>query len=128
MAVCEWALPYNKLSDNSEPLDWFWSFIDIDGKNSLFDQCTKWTNAKGILANFGEIGGPYPTWKPFCVEEVKGFIALYIFNGINISPQMQYKSRSQEQDSVNGNDFIHRNFDGCGGEKRFKHSKALFAI
>ena len=47
----------------------------------------------------GVPGGIYPTFK-----EIDRFIALYILQGLNLSPQVEMKFNSQETDPVQGND------------------------
>ena len=55
-----------------------------DPKIFIFEYWTSWTNAKGVLTSCGEVGGLYPTWKPFIISGIKQFIGIYISNGISI--------------------------------------------
>jgi len=62
-------------------------------RKTVFNDWTSRSNVKGILANCGVIGGIYPTWTPFNIDEIEQFIGLYILNGLNISPRIEYKFR-----------------------------------
>ena len=46
----------------------------------------------------GVPGGIYPAFKPFSYQEIERFIALYILQGLNPSPQVEMKFNSQETD------------------------------
>ena len=94
---------------------------------TLFQDWTSWTNAKGILTNCGQAFGQYDNWEYFCVSEIQQFIGLIILNGISISPQMEYKFKTQQEDPVNGNDLCALVF-GANGEKRYRQFRSLFAI
>ena len=60
----------------------------------------------------GVRGGVYPTFKPFSYQEKERFIALYILQGLNPSPQVEMNFNSQETDPVQGNDLCCHVF-GC---------------
>ena len=65
----------------------------------------------------GVPGGIYPTFKPFSYQEIERFIALYILQGLNLSPQVEMKFNSQETDPAQGNDLFYRVF-GCDAVQR----------
>ena len=55
------------------------------------------------------------------------FIALYILQGLNPSPQVEMKFNSQETDPVQGNDLCYHVF-GCDAVRRHKQFKAFFCV
>ena len=61
------------------------------------------------------------------MSEIQQFIGLIILNGISISPRMEYKFKTQQEDPVNGNDLCASVF-GANGEKRYRQFCSLFAI
>ena len=75
----------------------------------------------------GVPGGIYPTFKPFSYQEIERFIALYILQGLNPSPQVEMKFNSQETDPVQGNDLCYRVF-GCDAVRHYKQFKAFFCV
>ena len=91
-----------------------------------FEWLTKWTNLKATLAGAGKGGTYYTDYVPFSVEEIRQHVGLYVFHGLSPSPRIELKFRSQHQDKVHGNDFIHRSF-GPNSERRHKHFKAFFS-
>jgi hypothetical protein len=120
------------LSADSLPIDFFEAFMPLYPNQygakthpsvSLF---TTWTNRKAILTNAGPGGDWYPEWSPFTVKDIRQFLGLKIFHGLSPSPRVEWKFKSQREDSVNGNDFICNAF-GPGAERRLKQFKAFFA-
>ena len=75
----------------------------------------------------GVPGGIYPTFKPFSYQEIERFIALYILQGLNPSPQVEMKFSSQETDPVQGNDLCYC-FFGCDAVQRHKQFKTFFCV
>ena len=95
--------------------------IDGDGMNypeTMISKWTSYTNAKAIHANIG-LGGNYLNFEPFNTEEIKKYIGIYILNGLNISPHVDYKFNSTYVDPVNGSDLCYNAF-GVGAAKRHK--------
>ena len=92
-----------------------------------FELLTKWTNLKSTLAGADKGGTYYTDCVPFSVEEIREHVGLYVFHGLSPSPRIELKFRSQHQDKVHGNDFIHRSF-GPNSERRHKHFKAFFHV
>lgn len=74
----------NKLSTSSHPIEWF---------EALYPNVGAWTtntNFKAtILENAVQPGQKYADFKPFTIAEIKQHLALYIFNGLSCSVQMQ---------------------------------------
>ena len=54
-------------------------------------------------------------------------VGLYILNRICISPRIQYKFKTQDEDPVNGNDLCSAVF-GSNAEKRLREFQSLFAV
>lgn len=118
------------LNNESQPWEYVEGLMrtDLTGENkerTLFNDWTAWTNTKAVLGNVGR-GGVYNGFTDFDVEEIKRFVGLYVLNGLNISPRIEYKFESQENDWVNGNDAVNRAF-GKIGVTRHKQFKYLFA-
>ena len=92
----EW-LKDHDLTSESPPIKWLMAMMSKPRTNgpekrkTLFDDWTSWSNAKGFLGNCGKIGGMYPNWTPFSIKEIQQFVGLYILNGLNISPRIEYK-------------------------------------
>ena len=125
---CNSWLQKHNLNEDSHPLDWLVAFLKKpNGRGTIFNDWISWTNANGILTNCGAVGGLYPTWKPFSIKEIQQFVGVYILDGLSISPQIQYKFKSQRQDPVNGNDLCYQVF-GSDAEKRYKQFRSLFVI
>ena len=60
---------------------------------------------------------------PFTPQEIEQHLSLYIFQGINPSPQLIMKTRSQSVEPVQGNDLIANVLSLC----KFKQ-KDIFVI
>ena len=121
----------NKLNDLSPPSAWVDALMKMKVNDYLIDLIsvwTSWTNSKATLSNIG-LGGKYSqgTFKPFQTQEIKKFLGLLILNGLNISPRVEYKFKSQHNDPVNGSDLIFASF-GENAINRYKLFKLLFAV
>jgi hypothetical protein len=101
--------------------------LTVGGRDVSIAKMTTWTNLKAMLANAGTGGSMYPNFVPFLIIEIRQHLGLYIFNGLNPSPQVEMKFEQQEDDEVNGNDFIYESF-GSNAEQRHRHFKAFFAV
>ena len=67
-----------------------------------------YTNVKGQMANAGEYGHPFAgRWSEFDNDKCRRFLGLIMLDGINPSPKMTAKFKSQYQDKNQENDFIH---------------------
>lgn len=69
----------------------------------------------------------YPDWKPFSRDEIRKHLGLYIFNGVAPSPQIAFRSQSQIQDPIYGNDMIREAF-GTNAKSRHRQFKCFFAL
>lgn len=97
------------------------------GKEWLsFEQIQKWTNLKASLAGAGPGGTCYKEFKPFSVTEIRQHFGLYILQGLNPSPQIEWKLKPQREDKIHGNDFVFRSL-GVNAERRQRHFKAFLA-
>ena len=107
-------LKANNLNGNSSPADWFQAFLPVfDGSchHPWVSNTSFWThkwanflNMKAALMGAGVQGGMYPDFKPFSYEDIEKHLALYILQGLNLSPQVEQKFTSQANDPVQGND------------------------
>ena len=77
------------------PIDWVMAMLTKRGghhdrkKRTIFSTWVSWSISKGFLANCGQEEGPYLSWKPFTVREIKMFMGLLILNGISISRRLE---------------------------------------
>ncbi len=120
----------------SHPAEWFEAFLPIrnrrrGGGASLpfsMESCLSWTNTKARMQNAG-LGGKYPDFVDFTLDELMQHTALYLLQGLSPSPQIEMKFKSQVEDPVNGNDLVHRVFGGKSAKsvRRHKHFKCFFA-
>ena len=126
----------NKLDLDSHPASWFQAFLPIkntrgcNSKSMTFsmENALSWTNTKARMQNAG-LGGRYPDFKDFTLDELMKHTILYLFQGLSPSPQVEMKFKSSVEDPINGNDFVHKAFGGMSGKssRRHKHFKAFFA-
>ena len=128
-ARLDW-LENHKLTPDSNPVDFVNAMMKIDNSengytDTLFSKWTSWTNAKAILANMDR--NSYGIIAPFTISEIIKHVALYILNGLNISPRVEYKFKSSTDDPVNGSDLCHAAF-GTNAVKRHKVFKKVFAV
>ena len=68
------------------------------------------------------------TFKKISCDELMQHIGLYLLQALSPSPQVEMKFRSQKEDPVNGNDFVHSSFGATAwkSEKRHRHFKCFF--
>ena len=92
----------NGLDVNSMLYEWFEPFLPI----SLTSQCNSYTNHKALLANSGQEDEIYPDFKPFSNDELRKHIGVYMVHGLAPSLHVSMKFASQQEDDINGNDFI----------------------
>ena len=95
------------LDEFSSPVDWFQAFIPKSPKkvesNRLCIQ--KWcqlTNMKAELDFAGnkEFGGFLYKFVPFTLREIEQYLAMYMIQGLNPSPQLKLKSKSQSVELI----------------------------
>lgn len=81
---------------------------------------------KASLAGAGKEGDCCKDFVSFATKEIRQHLGLYVFQGINASPNIELKFRPQSQDKMHGNDFIYHSF-GPNITRRHKHFKCFFA-
>jgi Transposase IS4 len=125
----------NNLTLDSTPQEWFRAFLpnsrkktanESDAKKFHTDLWCTYTNIKATMANAGTESF-YPDYKPFTPREIEKHLALYFFNGLLPSPQVEMKLKSQSQDCLQGNDFVWRAM-GKNAKSRHRHFKAFFCV
>ena len=94
------------LNGNSSPADWFQAFLPVfDGscRRPWVSNTPFWThkwanflNVKAASMGAGVQGGMYSDFKPFSYEDIEKHLALYILQGLNLSPQVEQKFASQK--------------------------------
>lgn len=124
-----------KLTRHTMPEEYMELFLPLSEENGVrkingveplcFMKLTKWTNHKALLCGAG-IGGCYPDYYHFTVQEIRQHVGLYIMHGLSPSPRVEYKFKPQYSDPLHGNDFVYKSF-GPNAERRFRHFKAFFA-
>ncbi len=135
---------YN-LDETSHSADWFNALLPLTGRDNLElidnidvknDKRTKflvanwtaYTNCKARIANAGEFGSPFAgRWRDLSNDDVRQFLGVIMMDGLIPSPQMLRKFQSQEQDPVQGNNFIHRNC-GADAKQRYHMFKHYFGV
>ena len=72
------------------------------------DEWTTDTNMKAGMAFAGEShhNGDSYTFVNFIPEEIESYIALYIIQDLNHSPQLSQKFKTQVEDEIHGNNLI----------------------
>ena len=115
-------LEEHDLTYMSEPFDFFHSFCP----DSLTSQWTSYTNRKAWLENAGSEGHPYPDFTPFNPKEFRQHLGVRLLHGISPSPRIAMKFQSQQQNDVNGNDFVARSL-GPNATRRHKHFRRFLA-
>jgi Transposase IS4 len=120
------------LSRHSDPVEFMDAFFPVTPNpyNPKFisqHQLTVFTNLKAQLANAGRGGTCYPDWSPFTVKDVRQFLGLYIWNGINPSPRIDMQLKPAAEDPVHGNQYLYENI-GRNGVRRFREFRAFFAV
>jgi hypothetical protein len=130
-ANLEW-LNMHGLTENSLPHEWFEAVLPVNKKNSdtagsvSISQWTSFANLRAILMNAGT-PQLYQSWKPFTPDEYKRFIALYIYQGLNPSPRVSMKFKSQVEDPLQGSDLCSKIF-GVNGALRHKQWKCFVTL
>ena len=125
------------LGKGSSLQEWFNAFLPLyDGTSSNPNQpkASCWShqwanflNMKSVILGAGVPGGIYPGFTPFSYEEIERFIGLYMLQGLNPSPQVEWKSSSQRTNPINGSDLCNCVF-GKNAVKWHHQFKAFFCI
>ena len=120
------------ITKDSLPHEWFNVFVPRYKKKnaasgfSIGDWC-KFLNLKASLSNAGEGGDVYDSFSPFTVDELMRHISLYMHQGLNPSPQVEMKLKTQSEDPVSGNNMIAEAL-GSNGVRRHREFKKFFAV
>ena len=69
----------------------------------------------------------YPSWKPLSYDKIERFIGIYILQGLNPSPQVEMKFKSQRADPIQRNDMCFHVF-WSDAVRRDKQFKAFFSV
>jgi Transposase IS4 len=122
----------HQLCKHSDPVEFMDAFFPVTpnpyGPSFLsMDRLTIFTNLKAQLANAGRGGTCYKDWTPFCVKEIRQFLGLYIWNGINPSPQIDMQLRPPSEDPVHGSQYLYEHI-GSSGVRRFREFRAFFSV
>ena len=91
------------------------------------EEITSWTNMKAMLCNAGHGGSCYKHWTPFSVNEMMKHFAVYLLNGLNPSPHVEYKFRSSIDDPVNGSHLINKAIGECALRRHCEFKEFLSA-
>ena len=102
----------------SHPANWFNSVLPLTPKDNFEEigdvdltgdgrtkfsvsNWTIYTNVKGHMANAREYGHTFAgRWSEFDNDECRRFLELIILDGLNTSPKMTSKLKSQDQDKM----------------------------
>eukprot|EP00957_Ditylum_brightwellii_P103983 7922744-Ditylum_brightwellii.AAC.1 len=80
------------------------------------------------MANAGKAGQIFAgCYKDLITEDTTKIFGTFILDGINPSPQIQHKMKSQAVDKVQGNDFIASNITG-NAKLKYKIFCHFFAV
>lgn len=113
------------LTKHSDPVEFMDAFFPIqnpyDANAFSFAQITTYTNLKASVANAGKGGTCYQDFKPFTVKEIRQHLGLYVLNGLNPSPQLSQKFRTQ------GNDFVAFHM-GQNAARKHRHFRAFLTL
>ena len=85
----------------------------------------KWSNEKALLMNMGTPDF-YTTFKLFTVQEFEQYLYVFFWNGLNPSPQIEWKLRPEETDPIHHSAFV-RKVLGPNPTLRLYHWKCCFA-
>ena len=116
-------LHWNNIDVHSKPINWFNSFIPT----RLFEKWASYTNTRAMQENAGQQRQFYPYFKPFECSKLCKQIGVVVLYGLSPSPKISMKFRGQNNDFVNGNDFVKRHL-GPNGKQRHKYFKRFFGV
>ena len=109
----------------------FIHFSDGNGKKCRtkdafsFKLFTEWTNNKAHMEGAGNkfYKGE---WDVFSARELRKQFSIYLLQGLDILPRIEYNFIPQCRDRIAGNDFVYNSFSS-NAERRHKHFKAFLA-
>jgi hypothetical protein len=87
-------LKKHKLTKESKPSDWLEALLPLRKQPGdpiylvTLNDWTTYTNKKALLPNAEVPGGIYCYLKPFSPDEIRQFLALYIYQGLSPSSQI----------------------------------------
>ena len=129
-----------KLSPDSKPHEFADIFLPMKSSFTVkrgkkeelfsFELIARWSTQKAQLNLAGTRNGPYPDWEPVDPLEHRKYIALYILHGLRPCPRVAWMFKSQKEDPVFGNDFVHRAFGAATGKAQHKFQlwKTYFSL
>ena len=79
------------------------------------------------FADVADSSGLNYNFQPFTPQEIEQHLALYMIQGLNPSPQLILKTRSQNIEPTQDNDLINK-FIGDNFQRRHKQFKRYFAV
>jgi hypothetical protein len=120
----------HQLSKHSDPVEFAEAFIPWNANvyNDKFlsmHQLTVFTNLKALSANAGKGGSCYPDFEPFTVKQIRQFLGVSIWQGLNPSPRVEMKFASSFEDPVQGNQYLYHHI-GRNAVRRYKEYRAFF--
>ena len=98
----------------SHPVDWLDAFLPVytaRNKTSYtphhvsVEKICRWSNEKAILMEIGTYS-LYPAFVPFITREFEQYMYLPFFSGLNPSPRVKDKLKTEETDPVQSNPFL----------------------
>jgi hypothetical protein len=121
----------HKLSRHSDPVEFMdaflpWSSNTYGDKHLSLSKLTTFTNLKAQLANAGSAGEVYPDFQAFSVKEVRQYLGLSIWQGLNPSPQIEMKLKSAFEDPLQGSSYLQQHI-GRNGVRKYKEFRAFFS-
>ena len=61
----------------------------------------------------------YGSFEMFTIAEIKNHIAIYNFNGLNISPRFEYKFKSSTDDPIDESDLCYTAFGNNAMKRQY---------
>ena len=99
--------------------------INLTPHQLSIDTMCKWSNEKALLMNMGT-PDLYPTVKLFTVQELEQYLYVFFWNGLNPSPQIEWRILPEETGSIHHRSFL-RKFLGPNPTLRLYHWNSCFA-
>ena len=121
----------NNINEHSHPAEWVNLFLPWkkDNKNeALLDMETIANHTNMRIACSTASIRRAKTVKPFTVDEVMKHFGLFMLNGLNPSPNIADKFKSQVEDPVQGNDMCHNAFGSNAAERLVEFKRFLTLV
>eukprot|EP00956_Cyclotella_meneghiniana_P025071 scaffold51490_cov40-Cyclotella_meneghiniana.AAC.2 len=134
----------HQLDEHSHPMDWFTALMPLTESTNLEDAAkanvtgdgTKkfsvanwaaYSNLKATIVNAGEDDHIFAgKFKQFSPSDIMKMMGIMIIDGLNPSPQLTSKMKSQKDDRTHGNDFI-ADAVGSGYQQLYRSFRHFFA-